>query len=129
MYRVLHMFPTPNYKMECFFFNKELNFTAKFSMVGVLSIVSLPQNFCASISKIVDFFLMSNFLVLVKANDKQKLDKREKSTNFKIKSPIFFLQVFNTPKPNYTKFERKKMPFRCLILSLTLVLCDWLSWN
>ena len=42
-------------------FNKQLNLTTKIGMVGVLGIGNLPQKFGASISKFVDFFLMSNF--------------------------------------------------------------------
>ena len=50
----------PNTKRNVFF-NKRLILTSKFGMLGFLGIENLQQKFGGSISKIVDFFLMSNF--------------------------------------------------------------------
>ena len=50
----------PNTKMN-FSCNKRLNLTTKFGVLGFLGIVNLQKKFGGSISKIVDFSLMSNF--------------------------------------------------------------------
>ena len=50
----------PNTKVN-FSCNKRLNLTTKFGVLGFLCIDNLQQKFGGSISKIVDFFLMSNF--------------------------------------------------------------------
>ena len=44
-----------------FSYNKRLNLTTKFGVLGFLGIVNLQKKFGGSISKIVDFSLMSNF--------------------------------------------------------------------
>ena len=50
----------PNTKVN-FSCNKRLNLPAKFSVLGFLGIINLEKKIGASISKIVDFSLMSNF--------------------------------------------------------------------
>ena len=50
----------PNTKV-IFSCNKRLNLTTKFGVLGFLGIVNLQQKVGDSSSKIVDFFLMSNF--------------------------------------------------------------------
>ena len=50
----------PNTKVN-FSCNKRLNLTTKFGVLGFLGIVNLQKKFGGSISKIVDFSLMSNF--------------------------------------------------------------------
>ena len=50
----------PNTKVN-FSCNKRPNLTTKFGVLGFLCIDNLQQKFGGSISKIVDFFLMSNF--------------------------------------------------------------------
>ena len=50
----------PNTKVN-FSYNKRLNLTTKFGVLGFLYIDNLQQKFGGSISKIVDFFIMSNF--------------------------------------------------------------------
>ena len=50
----------PNTKVN-FSCNKRLNFTTKFGVLGFLGIANLQKKFGDSISKIVDFFIMSNF--------------------------------------------------------------------
>ena len=50
----------PNAKMN-FFCNKRHNLTTKFGVLWFLGIANLQKEFGDSISKIVDFFVMSNF--------------------------------------------------------------------
>ena len=50
----------PNTKVN-FSCNKRLKFATKFGVLGFLGIANLQKKFGDSISKIVDFFIMSNF--------------------------------------------------------------------
>ena len=90
------------------FFNKWPLFCSKIGMLRFLGIENLHKKFGVDISKIVDFFLMSNFwwsffsfflFFKKQRNDHQKLDNRKKSTIFERSSPNFLCK-FSTPKNN-----------------------------
>ena len=126
-YRVLHIFPDTPFSVD-FSFIKRLHLTTKFGMLGVLGIGNLHKKFCSSISKIVDFFLMSNFcqslfcfLFRVIISKSQTLKKIH---NFGDRATKFFVHFLNSQNPKYTKFEIKNLSFGCLILSTSLDLVD-----
>ena len=109
-------------------FPKWLNLTSKFDMFGFLGVVNVQKKFCDSFSKIVDFFLMSNFcqslfcfLFRVITSKSQTLKKIH---NFGDRATKFFVHFLNSQNPKYTKFEIKNLSFGCLILSTSLDLVD-----
>ena len=101
----------PNTKV-IFSCNKRLNFATKFGVLGFLGIANLQKKFGDSISKIVDFFLMSNFcqsqFCFLRRVITSKSQTSEKNPQFLRQSHQIFFASCQYPKTQVYQIWNKK---------------------
>ena len=104
----------PNTKVN-FSYNKCLNLTTKFGVLGFLGIVNLQKNLVALSQKLWIFLWCLTFASYYPAQKTElwlaKVRHKKKIHNFWDRVTKFFLQVGNTQKPKHTKFGSKLKPF------------------